>query len=65
MDNYAGLNIGLQIIRETMAGHLAKSYGYNETSVQTKLDALAFDWETFDPYNCTIAGVPVADRLVV
>jgi membrane-associated phospholipid phosphatase len=64
MDNYAGLNIGLKIIQDKLPAHLASAYGYDEDMVRNKLEALAFDWETFDPYSCTIAGEPVGARLV-
>ncbi|KAL3894305.1 MAG: hypothetical protein SGARI_007787, partial [Bacillariaceae sp.] len=64
MDNFAGLNIGLNIIKEKLPAHLADYYGYDEGMVRSKLEALTFDWETFDPYECTIAGVPVGDRLI-
>jgi hypothetical protein len=64
MDNFAGLNLALHIIKEKLPGHLAEYYGYDASMVQSKLEALAFDWETFDPYSCTIAGIPVGERLV-
>ncbi|KAG7372892.1 hypothetical protein IV203_033616 [Nitzschia inconspicua] len=64
MDNYAGLNLGSKIRIEKLPGHLAENYCYNETAVRLRLEALEFDWETFDPRTCTIAGVPVGDRLV-
>jgi hypothetical protein len=63
MDNFAGLNVGSLILKEKLPVHLAQNYGYDEDLVRSKLQALTFDWETFDPYNCTIAGVPVAQRL--
>jgi hypothetical protein len=64
MDNYAGLNLGFHILKEKLPRHLADNYGYDETLVRSKLEALTFDWETFDPNSCTIAGVPVGERLV-
>ncbi|KAG7370516.1 hypothetical protein IV203_019086 [Nitzschia inconspicua] len=64
MDNYAGLNLGSKIMIEKLPGHLAEYYGYNETAVRSRLEALEFDWETFDPRTCTIGGVPVGDRLL-
>jgi hypothetical protein len=64
MDNFAGLNLGLNIIKDKLPGHLANYYGYKEDMVRAKLESLAFDWETFDPYSCTIDGIPVGERLV-
>jgi hypothetical protein len=63
MDNFAGLNIGSKILKDKLPSHLAHNYGYDEDKIRSKLEALIFDWETFDPYDCTIAGVPVAQRL--
>lgn len=62
MDNFAGLNIGTEIIKEKLPGHMQDNYGCDAEKMKTKLELLAFDWETFDPYTCTIAGVPVSER---
>jgi hypothetical protein len=65
MDNLAGLNIGFHILKEKLPFHLAHYYGYDEELMRSRLEALMFDWETFDPYNCTIDGIPVGERLVL
>jgi membrane-associated phospholipid phosphatase len=62
-DNLAGLNIGQQIVKDKLPAHLSERYGYDAAAIKTKLERLSFDWADFDPYNCTIAGVSVSERL--
>jgi hypothetical protein len=64
MDNIAGLNLATLIIKEKMPAMMASNYGCDADSVRTKLDHLAFDWKHFNPYDCTILGTPVGDRLM-
>lgn len=63
MDNIAGLNIGQRIVQEKLPKMLSVMYGYNENMVRKKLDALAFDWNTFNAKRCTIGGLSTADFL--
>jgi hypothetical protein len=63
MDNYAGINIGMQIIKEKLPSFLSEKYRYDQAKVEAKLEKLAFDWADFDSYACTINGVSVADWL--
>lgn len=65
MDNLSGLNLGTLILNEKLPKHLATSYGYDEELMKTRLEALSFDWGTFDPYECTIDGVPVGELLLL
>merc|ERR1712176_1221400 len=62
-DNIAGLNIGQRMIREQLPEYLSTEFGYDETIIQSRLDALAFDWKTFDSKSCTIDGVPAGEFL--
>ena len=62
-DNLAGLNIGQRIMRETLPSMLEERYGYDSSMVASKLEALSFDWNTFDSETCTIGGVSSADFL--
>lgn len=62
-DNLAGLNLGQAVLREKLPGHLSESYGCDSAKLQDRLDRLSFDWETFDPAQCTIDGTPVSKRL--
>lgn len=64
MDNLAGLNIGQYILRKTLPSYLATTYYANRVIIEAKLQWLSFDWTDFDPYSCTIANVPVGDRLM-
>jgi membrane-associated phospholipid phosphatase len=63
MDNLAGLNVGQEILKRKLPGYLAANYNSDPTVVSERLEKLSFDWKDFDPYNCTIANVPVGDRL--
>ena len=63
MDNYAGINIGMLIIKEKLPAFLSERYNYDQARVDAKLEHLVFDWADFDSYSCSIEGVPVADRL--
>lgn len=60
MDNIAGLNIGQRIVQEQLPAMMAEKYGYDAAKVRTRLDALAFDWNQFDPHECTINGISIA-----
>ena len=40
MDNYAGLNLGMSIIKEKLPKHLEDQYGYDEVKVRAKLNAM-------------------------
>jgi len=62
-DNIAGLNIGQRIVREKFPAMMVDKYGYQHDKLQARLEALSFDWNTFDAVECTIDGVPVADFL--
>ena len=62
-DNLAGLNIGQRIMREALPSMLEERYGYDSSMVASKLEALSFDWNTFDSETCTIGGVSSADFL--
>jgi hypothetical protein len=62
MDNYAGINIGQQIVLEKLPPYMSERYGCDADKLTKKLELLSFDWGDFDPYNCTIAGVPVGER---
>eukprot|EP00534_Pseudo-nitzschia_fraudulenta_P004077 CAMPEP_0201134144 /NCGR_PEP_ID=MMETSP0850-20130426/50785_1 /ASSEMBLY_ACC=CAM_ASM_000622 /TAXON_ID=183588 /ORGANISM="Pseudo-nitzschia fraudulenta, Strain WWA7" /LENGTH=319 /DNA_ID=CAMNT_0047404961 /DNA_START=26 /DNA_END=985 /DNA_ORIENTATION=- len=62
-DNIAGLNIGQSIIRERLPAMLEERYGYDSSMVASKLDALSFDWSTFDSAECTIGGLSAAEFL--
>ena len=62
-DNYAGLNLGMHIIKEKFPKYMAEKYHSNEQKLRERLEYLTFDWKDFDPYKCTIAGVPVGKRL--
>ena len=62
-DNFAGLNLGMQIIKEKFPKYMAEKYHSNEQKLRERLEHLSFDWEDFDAYKCTIAGVPVGQRL--
>jgi hypothetical protein len=63
MDNYAGLNLGMEVVRRKLPALLKRDYGWDETAFVEKFDRLRFNWKDFDPQNCTIAGRPVGDRL--
>merc|ERR1712183_267534 len=60
-DNLAGLNIGQWMIREQLPDFLSTKYGYDAGTIRSRLDAFAFDWNTFDATDCTIDGVPVGE----
>jgi len=62
-DNIAGLNIGQRILFEKFPAMMKEKYGYQHDKLQARLEALSFDWNTFDAVECTIDGVPVADFL--
>ena len=51
-DNFAGLNLGQEIIASKLPGHLASRYGSNLTVVQQKIDSLRFDWRDFLDSDC-------------
>lgn len=53
-DNIAGLNIGQQIITEKLPGHLFRMHGANRKAVQKKIWSLRFDWNMFNPKDCTV-----------
>ena len=55
-DNIAGLNLGKEIMRKKLAGHMEDKYGSDRKKVQAKIERLIFDWNHFDPYDCSIAG---------
>ena len=63
MDNYAGINVGMQIVKEKLPKHLKESYNYDAEKVAAKLEKLQFDWADFDSYACTIEGIGVGDWL--
>ena len=62
-DNLAGLNIGHQLIRNQLPSMLAEKYGYDSDMVASKLEALSFEWESFDSEACTIGGLSTAEFL--
>lgn len=62
-DNLAGLNIGQHLIKECLPNYLRKKFGYDESTIRSRLHALSFDWKTFDPVECTIDGIPAGDFL--
>lgn len=62
-DNFAGLQLGMDVLRDRLPKYLADNYHANQTHVEEKLDRLMFDWKDFDPKHCTIAGVPVGKKL--
>lgn len=51
-DNTAGLNLGQQVVAETLAHHLSVKYGSDRGTVQAKIDRLRHDWTTFDSATC-------------
>jgi hypothetical protein len=53
-DNIAGLNLGQKVLAEKLADHLSEKYGADHQAVQEKIDLLTFDWNTFDPFDCTV-----------
>lgn len=63
MDNYAGLNLASLVLLEKFPAMLNENYGADLNKVRERLEYLRFDWYDFNPHNCTIAGVPVGDRL--
>jgi len=63
MDNIAGLNIGQRIVQEQLPTYMSEQYGYDSAMVRKRLNALAFDWGTFDSKACTIDGMAVGDFL--
>jgi hypothetical protein len=63
MDNMAGLNLGTLVSLDKLPELLSERYGSDPEAVRTRMETLKFEWEDFDPYNCTIASVPVGDRL--
>jgi hypothetical protein len=56
-DNIAGLNLGQEILSDTLVDHLVEKYGANRTAAQAKVDGSRFDWQDFDPTTCTIRGL--------
>ena len=62
-DNFAGLQLGMNVLYETLPKYLADNYYADEARVRHKLNHLMFDWKDFDPKRCTIGGVPVGRRL--
>ena len=62
-DNLAGLNIAQQIIREQLPDMMAEKYGYNSALLASKVEALSFDWSTFDSAAFTIGGLSTAEFL--
>ncbi|KAL7572868.1 hypothetical protein ACA910_004523 [Epithemia clementina (nom. ined.)] len=63
MDNFAGLNLGQRIVMNEFPPYMAEMYGCDADIMMMKFEFLSFDWHDFDPYECTIEGVPVGDRL--
>ena len=62
-DNYAGLNLGMNVLQDKLPKHLTDNYHAHEDRVRAKMKHLKFDWKDFDPKKCTIAGVDVGERL--
>jgi hypothetical protein len=53
-DNIAGLNLGQKILADKLADHLSGKYGASREVIQNKINSLTFDWNTFDPVECTV-----------
>merc|ERR1712161_102119 len=52
-------------MKRTLPAHLAKQYGSDPDQVRAKLQFLTqnFDWEEFNPEECTMNSIPVSERL--
>jgi hypothetical protein len=51
-DNYAGLNMGQEVIAYALPDHLAKVYGADAGKVKAKIEKYRFDWRNFSPETC-------------
>ncbi|KAL3940470.1 MAG: hypothetical protein SGARI_000952 [Bacillariaceae sp.] len=62
-DNYAGLNLGKEVILEKFPDMMYERYGADPEAVRSRMEYLKFDWHAFDSWDCTIGGIPAADWL--
>lgn len=53
-DHLAGLNLGQEVIADKLPDHLFWMYGSNRKAVREKIRKLRFDWNTFNPEDCTV-----------
>lgn len=44
-----GLNFAQEIIGQALPSYLRDNYGANYHAIQKKVEAMKFDWRTFDP----------------
>lgn len=51
-DNYAGLNMGQEVVSYSLPKHLKEVYGADEEAVRKKIEKYRFDWRNFDPRLC-------------
>ena len=59
-DNFAGLNMGQEVISHALPDHLAEVYGANAATVRAKIEKYRFDWRNFSPADCkTSRGNPL------
>jgi membrane-associated phospholipid phosphatase len=58
-DNIMGLNLGQAILAESMPLHFFERYGSNPAAVRRKIARMRFNWNDFNPEDCSIKGVPI------
>ena len=51
-DNIDGLNMGQAVIADALADKLVERFGADRAAVEKKIEAMRFDWNTFDPRSC-------------
>jgi len=51
-DNIAGLNLGQEILADRLVDHLVDRYSANRSAAQRKVNAMRFDWASFNPVTC-------------
>lgn len=57
-DNYAGLNMGQEVVAHELPAHLEKYYGADPDAVKAKIEKYRFDWRNFSPQTCRATVVP-------
>lgn len=57
-DNFAGLNMGQEVIAHALPDHLEKVYGAKADAVRAKIEKYRFDWRNFSPETCAATLEP-------
>jgi len=57
-DNFAGLNMGQEVVARELPGYLADRFGADPAKVAAKIKTLRFDWATFPRSKCFRGDVP-------